>query len=227
MQLQAKRRIYSDRPFQTEGVSLYLAADTTDPGASAIVYRNLRFDNARSMRAFRTDKTNRVAFEASPAETMDVDLSAYVGKDIRLQLRTCLDDVECEVSQGTQLLTLDGSGDDVTGVAGSLVLLETELRAGGDVRIRTRYTPSTAGVQPTSFTASRTAGPTTPANVTVSYSGGDVYLDFDFTGLSSASAYTFKIFATASAVNYDMLTGISVTADNAGPAAPSASLLVS
>lgn len=227
MQLQSRRRIYGDRPFQTEGVSLYLAADTTDPGASAIVYRNLRFDNPQSFRNFRTDKTSRVDFEAAPATSMDVDLSASAGQSIRLQLRPCLDDVELEVAQGTQLLTLDGSGDDVTGVAGSLVLLETELRAGGDVRIRTRYTPSTAGVQPTSFTASRTAGPTTPANVTVSYSGGDVYLDFDFTGLSSASAYTVKIFATASATNYDLLTGITFTADNAGPSAPSATLLVS
>lgn len=227
MQLQSRRRIYGDRPFQTEGVSLYLAADTTDPGASAIVYRNLRFDNPQSFRNFRTDKTSRVDFEAAPTESFTFDVSAYAGQSLRLQLRPCLDDVELEVSQGTRLLTLDGSGDDATGVAGSLILLETQIRAGGDVRIRTRYTPSASGVQPTSFTASRTAGPTTPANVTVTYSGGDVYLDFDLVGLSSASAYTVKIFATASATNYDLLTGITFTADNAGPSAPSATLLVS
>lgn len=217
--------MYGNRPFQTEGVSLYLAADTTDPGAAAIIYRNMRFDNAQSFTSFRTTKTNRVAFQAAPTATMTVDLSAYVGKSIRLQLRPCLDDVELEASQGTRLLALNGSGNDVTGVAGSLVLLDAEVRAGGDVRLRTRYTPSVSGVQPTSFTASRTAGPTSPANVTVTYSGGDVYLDFDFTGLSSASAYTFKIFATASATDYDMLTGINVTADTTGPTAPTATLL--
>lgn len=223
--LQVRRRIYSHRPFQTEGVSLYLAAGVSDPGASAIVYRNDRMDLPVSMRAFRTSKTNRVAFQAAPTESFTFDVSAYAGQSLRLQLRTCLDDAECEVSQGTRLLTLNGSGNDVTGVAGSLVLLESEVRAGGDVRLRTRYTPSVSGVQPTSFTASRTAGPTTPSNVTVSYSGGDVYLDFDFTGLSSASAYTFKIFATASATDYDMLTGINVTADTTGPTAPTATLL--
>lgn len=227
MRLLTKRRMFGNRPFETEGVSLYLAADATDPGASAIRYRNHRMEHSPSLGTVRTSKTNRVAFQAAPTESFTLDVSAYAGQSLRLQLRPCLDDVELEVSQGTRLLTLDGSGDDATGVAGSLILLETQIRAGGDVRIRTRYTPSASGVQPTSFTASRTAGPTTPANVTVTYSGGDVYLDFDLVGLSSASAYTFKIFATASAVNYDMLTGISVTADNTGPTAPSASVLVS
>jgi len=227
MRLLTKRRMFGHRPFETEGVSLYLASGATDPGASAIRYRNHRMEHSPSLGTVRTSKTNRVAFQAAPTGSFTFDVSAYAGLSLRLQLRPCLDDVECEVSQGTRLLTLDGGGDDVTGVAGALVLLETQLRAGGDVRLRTRYTPSVSGVQPISFTASRTAGPTTPANVTVTYTGGDVYLDFDFAGLSSASDYTFKIFATASAVNYDMLTGINVTADNSGPAAPSASLLVS
>lgn len=219
--------MFANRPFQTEGVSLYIAADTTDPGAAAIRYRNNRLDTVTSLGTVRTSKTNRVAFQAATSSTMTVGLSAYAGDAVRLQLRPCLDDVELLVSQGTRLLILNGSGTDVTGVAGSLVLLETQQRAGGDVRIRTRYTPSASGLQPTSFTATRTAGPTTPSNVVVSYSGGDVYLDFDFVGLSAASAYTFKIFATNGANNYDMLTGITATADNAGPAAPTASIRAS
>jgi hypothetical protein len=225
--LQARRRIYSHRPFSGEGVSLYLASGATDPGAAAITYRNDRCDLPQSMRTFRTSKTARVASQASPTESFTLDVSAYAGLAVRFQLRPYLDDVELEVSQGTRLLILDGDGDDTSGVLGSLVLLETQIRAGGDVRIKTRYTPSLSGLQPESFTAARTAGPTSPANVLVSYTGGDTFIDFDYTGLSSASAYTVKIFATVGVATYDLLTGITFTADTTGPTAPSASLIAS
>jgi hypothetical protein len=225
--LQARRRIYSHRPFTGEGVSLYLASGATDPGAAAITYRNDRCDLPQSMRAFRTSKTARVASQAAPTESFTFDVSAYAGLAVRFQLRPYLDDVELEVSQGTRLLILDGDGDDTSGVLGSLVLLETEIRAGGDVRIKTRYTPSLSGLQPESFTVARTAGPTSPANVLVSYTGGDTFIDFDYTGLSSASAYTVKIFATVGVATYDLLTGITFTADTTGPSAPTASLIAS
>jgi hypothetical protein len=225
--LQARRRIYSHRPFSGEGVSLYLASGATDPGAAAITYRNDRCDLPQSMRTFRTSKTARVASQAAPTESFTLDVSGYAGLAVRFQLRPYLDDVELEVSQGTRLLILDGDGDDTSGVLGSLVLLETQIRAGGDVRIKTRYTPSLSGLQPESFTAARTAGPTSPANVLVSYTGGDTFIDFDYTGLSSASAYTVKIFATVGVATYDLLTGITFTADTTGPSAPSASLIAS
>jgi hypothetical protein len=225
--LQARRRIYSHRPFTGEGVSLYLASGATDPGAAAITYRNDRCDLPQSMRTFRTSKTARVTSQASPTESFTLNVSAYAGLAVRFQLRPYLDDVELEVSQGTRLLILDGSGNDTSGVLGSLVLLETQVRAGGDVRIKTRYTPALSGLQPESFTVARTAGPTSPANVLVTYTGGDVFIDFDYTGLSSASAYTVKIFATVGAATYDLLTGITFTADTAGPSAPSASLVAS
>ena len=225
--LQSRRRIYSHRPFTGEGVSLYLASGATDPGAAAIVYRNDRIDLPVSMRAFRTSKTNRVTSQAAPTESFTLDVSAYAGQAVRLQLRPYLDDVELEVSQGTRLVILNGSGTDTMGVLGSLVLLETEIRAGGDVRLKTRYTPSLGGLQPESFTASRTAGPTTPSDVVVGYTGGDTFIDFDFTGLSSASAYTVKIFATVGVATYDLLTGLTFTADTTGPTAPTASLVAS
>jgi hypothetical protein len=219
--------MYGHRPFTGEGVSLYLKDGATDPGAAAIVYRNHRMDHFLSLGTVRTNKTNRVTSQAAPTESFTYDVSAYAGQAVRLQLRPYLDDVELEVSQGTRLLILDGDGDDTTGVLGSLVLLETEIRAGGDVRLKTRYTPALGGLQPESFTASRTAGPTTPSDVVVGYSGGDVFIDFDFTGLSSASAYTVKIFATVSATTYDLLTGLTFTADTTGPTAPTASLVAS
>jgi hypothetical protein len=106
-----------------------------------------------------------------------------------------------------------------------MLLLDTELRDGGGVIIRTRYTPSLSGVQPTSFAAVRTAGPTSPASVTATYSDGFVFYDFEFTALSSASAYTFKITGTDGVTTTDLITGISVTVDTDGPPAPTGSIV--
>jgi hypothetical protein len=133
--------------------------------------------------------------------------------------------VELETISGTKTITLNGSGNDATGVAGEMLLLATELREAGGVIIRTRYTPSLSGVQPTSFAAVRTAGPTSPTSVTATYGEGFVFYDFEFTALSSASAYTFKITGTDGVTTTDLITGISVTVDTDGPPAPTGSIV--
>ncbi len=224
MRLGVKRRMYGSRPFSGEGASLYLASGVTDPGPGAIVYRNHRIDTPRWLGTLRTDKTNRVASVAEPTDEITYDASALASKVLRVQVRPYLDDVELETISGTKVITLDGSGDDATGVAGEMLLLATELRDGGGVIIRTRYTPSLSGVQPTSFAAVRTAGPTSPTSVTATYGEGFVFYDFEFTALSSASAYTFKITGTNGVTTTDLITGISVTVDTDGPPAPTGSI---
>lgn len=217
--------MYGSRPFSGEGASLYLASGDTDPGPGAIRYRNHRIDTPGWLGTLRTDKTARVGSAAAPTDEITYDASALVGKTLRVQVRPYLDDVELETISGTKVITLDGSGDDATGVAGEMLLLATELRDNGGVIIRTRYTPSLSGVQPTSFAAVRTAGPTSPTSVTATYGEGFVFYDFEFTSLSDASAYTFKITATDGVTTTDVLTGITFTVDDSGPPAPTGSIV--
>lgn len=225
MRLATKSRLYGHRPFDGEGASLYLAAGVTDPGQNAIRYRNHRVDLPRTLGVLRTSKTNRVSSLAAPDDELTFDASAYADMAVRVQVRPYLDDVELEVVTGSKLIILDGDGDDVTGIRGSLVLLDAELRAGGGVILRTRYTPSSSGPQPVSFTASRTAGPTSPTAVTVSYLVDDAFYDFEFSGLSSASAYTFKVSGSDGTTSTDLLTGIVLTVDDEGPPAPTGSIV--
>ncbi len=119
-------------------------------------------------------------------------------------------------------LTTDAEGDDTNVILGTATLLNYEQRDGGIVRIRFRWEPSADGVQPDTFTAIRTAGPTSPANAAVTVEPGvPLLIELDTPVLSDASAYMYKIRASLASVTADVLTGVSITADATGPAVPS------
>lgn len=209
-------------PFSGQGVSLYVTI------GSSVQYRTLSLVSAGLRGAERdigavvsNPKTTRVASASSPASTiaMAVD-AAWYSQTIAVDARQYKDDVENETSD-PRIITLDGSGNSVAEILGTATLLGSEQRDGGIVRIRFVWTPSEDGLQPDTFTAIRTAGPSSPANAAVSASTGRQLIEIDTPVLSDASAYTYKIQAASGATTLDILTGISITADATGPTAPS------
>ncbi len=229
--------LYNHRPFTGQGVSLYVAAD-----AARVNYRRTRivgggrsrrrrrwikgtggdFDIASSM-----TKTARVGTVTHPTAQIVYALPAELlpvlpetEQDVTFDLRHFKDDVESEVSNyRTVRVTVDNSGNEVLEIRGSARLLSQEPRVGGVVRLRFRYLPARDGVQPTQFVATRTAGPTSPADATVTY-GGERIIEIDTPALSDASPYTYTIRVENGATTQDLLTGIGVQADATGPPAP-------
>ena len=207
--------IYTAAPFAGQGASLYVSLGTS------VQYRDLSLDFGTSLGALPdVTKTTRVDSVSSPATgiTFPID-PAWVGQTISVDVRTYKDDVENE-STGFRTIVLDGSGDETNTIDGEAVLLDTEIRDGGVVRIRFAWIPSLTGLQPTTFTAIRTAGPTSPSNIVYNATPGQRVSEIETGALSDASPYTYKIQAANGATTLDVLTGITFTADATGPTAP-------
>lgn len=215
---------FNSRPFAASGVSLYVTI------GNAVRYRDMRMIDGNWIRGLVFDvgqtsvpKTARVGFETSPTGEIAVAVDPdWESQTISIDIRTFRDDVENETDNyRIRQLTLDGDGEDTNVILGTATLLDYEQRDGGIVRIRFRWNPSADGVQPDKFTAIRTAGPSSPANAAVTVDPGvGLLIEIDTPVLSDASAYTYKIRASLSAVTADVLTGISITADATGPTAP-------
>lgn len=222
----AKRRrgltVFTARPFAGNGTSLYVSIGAT------VQYRNLRVIARRPARGLpAVTKTSRVANVSDPTAEIAYSLpAALASQEITIDVRRHADDWENLTNNAyTQTRILDGSRDDDTGILGTAILLETEIRAGGIVRLRFRYLASPDGLQPVTFAAVRTVGPTSPDDVSIDYDETRQVFEIDTPALSDASPYTYKITATNGAVSIDLLTGITFTADATGPTAPSGSAL--
>lgn len=216
----AKRRrgmtVFTAQPFDGSGTSLYVTV------GSAVQYRELRVISRSPRPLPAITKTSRVAAAADPAVSIEYSLPAgLASQQIAVDVRRYADDWE-QLNDNAYIQTrvLDASRDDDTGILGTAQLLSTEIRAGGIVRLRFRYLPSASGLTPETFTASRTAGPTTPDDVAIVYDSTAPFQEIDTPALSDASAYTYKITAASGAVTLDVLTGITFTADASGPPAP-------
>lgn len=226
MRLVPTRCTRSHAPFSGSGASLYLGVGSAD----AISYRNLRAwpvggtftaGAGSKIGGTNTQKTARVASVSSPTTTITYAIpSTYWGQTVYLQVRTFASDCENETILNPQAVTLDGSGNSVNAILGTALLLAQTKLDGGQVRLRFRYVPAVSGIQPTQFRAHRTAGPTSPADATVSYSGYQQIYEIDTPALSDASPYTYTISAENGATTSNLLTGISVQADATGPTAP-------
>ncbi len=213
--------IYNHQPFTGQGVSLYVTIGAT------VKYRNLRLISGSILRGTEFDcgassclKTARRTYAASPVSGITFADTAFHSQTVSVDVRQYKNGVENE-STGPQTITLDGSGNAATlGILGTATLLESIQRDGGVVRIRFQWLPSLTGLQPTSFTIIRTAGPTSPANVTENVSSGRQIVEIDTPALSDASAYTYKVRATSGATTLDILTGVAILADATGPTIP-------
>lgn len=206
----------SHRPFQGQGASLYQDGE----------FRRLRVDCGTFTAGPETtigdanvNKTARVDSVLDPTNEFAVDSLALASSTVEFQVRSFKDDVENESNYRPLTLTFDGDGDDATAILGTAVLIATEVYAGGIVRIRFRWKPSASGVQPDTFAAIRTAGPSSPANATTGADRAGLYY-IDTPALLDTSAYTYKIQASIGATTADILTGITFTADASGPSAP-------
>ena len=224
----------SDRPFEGQGLSLYANVGET------VQYRAIRSVGRRFRRQRRCwtkgtpcslpinedpiAKTTRQAFElAAAGEETEVDLTLpaeWAGQTIVVDVRHFKDDVENLTSNFRTLrIDLDGSLAEVLEIFGTAELLSTELRSAGIVRIRFVWNAARDGVQPTLFRIQRTAGPTSPADVTTSAVTGQRVYEIDTPALSDSAPYTYKVRAENGATVIDALTGITFTADATGPPA--------
>lgn len=223
----------SHRPFEGEGASLYVTTDTDK------FYRRLRVLPGLARRRRRRHwckgsggavniaegitKTPRVASVEAPTASIDYALPAELADlDVYFDVRTFKDDVENESTQyRTARRVLDENLDDVTEILGTAVLLAQEPRDGGVVRLRFRYESVPDGVQPTDFTAVATAGPTAPADATVTWDGNRI-IEIDTPALDDSAPYTYTIRGENGETTRDLLTGIVVQGDASGPPAPTA-----
>lgn len=227
---------FTDRPFAGEGVSLYATV------GDSVQYRNLRVLPGGTRRRRRAGwikgtggnhdianavtKTARRASVASPLAEIVWTLPAEFipGADTQnaaFDVRHYKDDVEnLTTNFGTVVVPIDSGGDGEDEILGTAELVSVQIREGGDVRIRFVYHASASGIQPNTFTAIRTAGPTSPGGSSITILEGETEIEIDVEGLSDASAYTYKIQASNGSTIKDVITGISFTADATGPTAP-------
>lgn len=229
---------FTDEPFSGEGVSLYATI------GRRVQYRDLRILPGGTRRRRRAGwikgstgnhdianavtKTARVDSVADPGTSINWALpAAFIPgagtQNASFDVRRYKDHVENEsYNFGTITVPIDSAGDGDNQILGSGELISVQIRDDGDVRIRFRYRPAASGIQPTVFKAVRTAGPTSPADVSITAFEDETDLEIEVPSLSDASAYTYKITAEneAGTITLDVITGIQFTADATGPTAP-------
>lgn len=227
--------VFSDRPFQGQGASLYVNAGTT------VQYRRARvlppvggwpFPGPPIIHAGDTidwsadtvAKTPRVdsttGTENDAAQIVYELPAALKNTTIAMDVRHYRDDCEFEGTGDHHTLEVDASGDDVTELGGTAEMLTPEIRAGGVVRLRWRYTPPSDGsAVPARFRVDYTAGPTAPADQTTAYVSGQTLYELDTLALSDASAYTITLSCenSSSTQSRELITAYSFTADATGP----------
>lgn len=221
--LKGQKTMYNHHPFTGDGYSLYANVG----GTVQYRYRRLlgRKQIGSTQLAFGATNVLKTARQGTITNggTWPVPASFNGESAVSFDVRRFKDDVENESSNyRTQTIGIDGSGDGESTIYGSGSVIYNEAQAGGIVIIRMRFYPSAAGVQANLFRLTRTAGPTTPADITVSQSPvAPTVIEFTTAALSDASAYTYTIRAENGATTKDLVTGLSVTADATGPVAPS------
>jgi hypothetical protein len=232
MRLVPTRATRSNRPFQGTGASLYIGSGSPDPGPASIAYRNLRawpiagrFSalGGSKIGGTNTLKTARVASVADPTAAFAYALpGSLASKTVYAQVRTFKDDVENETTLSPARVDLDGALADASTIDGTAILLSQVLNDGGIVTLRFKYQIALTGVQPLLFRIHRTAGPSSPADVTASFAAGQTVYEIQTPALLDSSPYTYQITAENGATVVVLLSGISIQADATGPTAATA-----
>jgi hypothetical protein len=223
------QKVFGHRPFQgnTVGSALYASL----PNGNAVVYRNRRvflggqnpigFSSAFPLGATNVQKTAAIAFATSPADPSVSVPTSWHSSTVLLNVRTHECDCENEQLSGERSYTFDGSGNLVTQILGTATLTLSQKMDAGGWLFRFVYVQSTDGVQPVAFALHRTAGPTSPADVTTTFNASQRTYSLEVNGLTNAGAYTFEINAVNGSTSVVLLSGLNITADAAGPAAVS------
>lgn len=227
--------LFGQRPFAGgKGASLYLGDGDplADPGPSCIRYRrDLVLDANNFVVALcATHDFGAASFPKSLAvdqvDQPDAELAYTIpatlyGRVVWAQVRTFKDDVENETLYRPRRIVLDGSGGDASEILGTARVIEILALDAGGVRVRFVYEPSRDGAQPVQFSLNRTAGPTSPSPGVTPFVANQRQYDLTIAGLQHAGAYTFKLTAEGATTSADLVTGITFTADAAGPPAVS------
>ena len=231
---------HNDQPFAGAGESLYQSAVD-----GSVRYRNVKVLAGARMRRRRGAwvkgsggtydvaatsilKTNRVDSVTEPtAAGFSVDTSAISGLPgvVTWDVRRFSAHVENETEgYRTVAMELDVNGDEVGTIDGTAVLLGQTQLAGGAVTLRVRFTAARTGTTVARLRATRTAGPSSPADATTTIDGTSQIVEITTPALSDASDYTYTISAenTAATITANLIAGITVTADATGPTAPTA-----
>ena len=220
--------IHAGAPFSGQGFAIYGALEST-----GLRYRKLRMvGDGVSWNSLDSDfpgsgsvpKTAALATVSHPTTSGTPTLpAAWNGSNVVLDARHFKDHIENE-SDAPQVVSLDVGGDGTNTIQGAASFVGVDVFAAGKVQIKFKWTPSTQGIQPSSFVAAATAGPDSPGDVTVTFAGALVVklVTITISGLSDASSYTYKITAKNGAVESDVLTGLTVDADATGPPVPTA-----
>lgn len=193
------------------GETLLIAGSTANDG----------FYTVRAALSYAGGNTTIPVAEAVGDATVDGDLAREVVFDVRKYL----DDHENQSDNyRTRTAWLDSARAEVAVILGRAALLDVQVRAAGVCRLRFVYIPETrAGVQATTFRAIATSGPTSPADgTTTATPTARTIIEIDTPELDDAGAYVYTLQAENGATVKQLLTGIAVTPDAAGPPAPTA-----
>jgi len=234
------RYLFCDRPFSSDpatagnsgtgGASLYVASGPAGSPPPAIEYRRHRLlrpgQHILALGNVVTgNKTSRVATVTEPtsafAFAMDPSL-AY-----RVQVRTWKDDQENPSIDFEQTFDTDVSTDIAGAIRGSGYLLAVAACQSGGARFDFIWNNTLeAGSLPTEFALQVQSGPTSPTEVTTSFSASHRRYRLEVAGLTDAGAYVFNIVARngATTQTIDNASGsgdpaIAITADASGPSA--------
>jgi hypothetical protein len=226
MRLVPRKSTRSNQPFSGKGASLYIGSGSPDPGPASIVYRNMRAwpqgghftaMGGSKIGGTNTLKTARVGSVNDPTAAFAYALPvALASKTVYAQVRTFFNDVENETILSPVRVDLDGSRNDASTINGTAILLSPILNDGGIVTIRFKYQIALTGVQPALFRIHRTAGPSSPADVTTPFVAAGIY-EIQTPALVDVGPYTYQITAENGATVVTLLSGISVQADATGP----------
>lgn len=196
-----------------------------------VFVRGSSFDYGNGVR-----KTAAVAIVKDPVDEIDYTLpEALADRIVYLQL--CVHDahVENRTTYRPVRLNLDEELEHSDAILGTGRLMSIEKRDGGKSLLRFVYDRDRNGIQPTQFVLTKISGLGTVADVTVSYVGptamfprGQRSYEIETPSLTNAEEYVFQILAKNGSTTKALVgnagggsADIEITADAAGPPAPS------
>ncbi len=234
------RYLFSHRPFTddaatagnsaTGGASLYVttaAAGSTPPPIQYRRFRVLRPGQhiLKLGNVVTGNKTSRVATVTAPTSAFSYALGSSTA--YRVAVRTWKDDKENPHLGFERVFTTDGDSEIDDTIRGNGYLLSVAACKGGGARFDFVWNNVLEnGLLPTEFALQVQSGPSTPSEVTTSFSEDVRRYRLDVSGLTDAGAYVFNIVARNGTVTrtIDNAYGssdpdIDITADASGPSA--------
>ena len=231
MHVRSRKVVFGHHPFAAgeRGASLYVGVgpeDGSDPGPDSVKFAVQRAIGSKWIRGPEFHFGDGVSKGCIGAQTtyptaeIEYEFPAeWHGRVIYCQVRTWWN--HCELPHNTSPLRIDftDAGELDPLIYGTGRILGADKRDGGIYRVRTVYTPSTSGTQPTILLLRKTAGAGTLADVELEYDDTVREYEFDTEALTDDEEYTFAFVAQAGSVEATLDT-ITFTADAAGPPAP-------